>query len=301
MHKAPNACSEKEWVELLHHLYPEGEIKAMRRLWLDLGNVLEEQATEMTGGMHPLWARLRQGEPIQYVLGKAYFMGNVLSVGSGVLIPRPETEELVEWVLGDPMLKPLMDPDLASGVATFLDLGTGSGCIALALAKSNAMSKVIALDCEAAALQFAQENANAWGVAARVELQQSDFMSSDWKATCARYWVSNPPYIGADEAQDLDKHVMDYEPSKALFAPGSDPTNVYRALIGAFLESPCSECLWLELNPRYALDIANPQSWGTPPNLEWTLRQDMQGKDRMLRIRKRSLGLHENRLSIDLP
>jgi len=233
-----------------------------------------------------------QGEPLQYVLGKAYFMGNALSVGPGVLIPRPETEELVEWVLGDPLLKPLSDRELASGVATFLDLGTGSGCIALALAignslaKGNSMGKVIALDCEAEALQFAQENANAWGVAARVELEQSDFMSSDWKAPCARYWVSNPPYIGADEAQDLDKNVMDYEPSKALFAPGSHPLEVYHTLIGAFLKSPCSECLWLELNPRYALDIANPQRWGTPPNLEWTMRQDMQGKNRMLRIRK---------------
>jgi len=300
MHKAPDACSEKEWVELLHGLYPEGEIKAMRRLWLDLGSVSEEQATEVPGGMHPSWTRLVQGEPIQYVLGKAYFMGNALSVGPGVLIPRPETEELVEWVLGDPLLKPLSDRELASGVATFLDLGTGSGCIALALAKGNSMGKVIALDCEAEALQFAQENANAWGVAARVELEQSDFMSSNWKAPCARYWVSNPPYIGADEAQDLDKHVMDYEPSKALFAPGSHPMDVYCTLIGAFLESPCAQCLWLELNPRYALDIANPQIWGTPPNLEWTMRQDMQGKNRMLRIRKQVLGLHENRLSIDL-
>ena len=292
MHRAPGACSEKEWVELLHGLYPEGEIKAMRRLWLDLGSVSEELATDVPGGMHPSWARLVQGEPIQYVLGKAYFMGKALSVGSGVLIPRPETEELVEWVLGDPLLKPLSDRELVSGVASFLDLGTGSGCIALALAKGNSMGKgdsmgkVIALDCEAEALQFAQENAQAWGVASRVELEQSDFMSSDWKAPCALYWVSNPPYIGAEEAQDLDKHVMDYEPSKALFAPGSHPMDVYRTLIGAFLESPCSECLWLELNPRYALDIANPQRWGTPPNLEWTMRQDMQGKNRMLRIRK---------------
>ncbi|NDC71927.1 MAG: peptide chain release factor N(5)-glutamine methyltransferase [Sphingobacteriia bacterium] len=292
MHRAPGACSEKEWLELLHGLYPEGEIKAMRRLWLDLGSVSEELATDVPGGMHPSWARLVQGEPIQYVLGKAYFMGKALSVGSGVLIPRPETEELVEWVLGDPLLKPLSDRELVSGVASFLDLGTGSGCIALALAKGNSMGigdsmgKVIALDCEAEALQFAQENAQAWGVASRVELEQSDFMSSDWKAPCARYWVSNPPYIGAEEAQDLDKHVMDYEPSKALFAPGSHPMDVYRTLIGAFLESPCSECLWLELNPRYALEIGNPQIWGTPPNLEWTMRQDMQGKNRMLRIRK---------------
>ncbi|MFM8685108.1 MAG: hypothetical protein ACKODJ_00980, partial [Bacteroidota bacterium] len=86
MHNAPGACSEKEWVELLYGLYPEGEITAMRRLWLDLGSVSEEQATEVPGGMHPSWTRLVQGEPIQYVLGKAYFMGNALSVGPGVLV-----------------------------------------------------------------------------------------------------------------------------------------------------------------------------------------------------------------------
>ncbi len=300
MHKAPSACTEREWVDLLHGIYPVGEVKAMRRLWLDLATESEVEAPLEENCTHTSWTRLMQGEPIQYVLGKAYFMGTAMSIGPGVLIPRPETEELVDWVLGDPLVKNGSESESGSNVATFLDLGTGSGCIALALAKHRSFSKVIALDCEEQALHITQRNAVAWGLTSRLQVHRADFMAKDWKAPKARFWISNPPYIGSDEVAEMDNHVIDYEPHVALFAPGTHPLEVYYTLIGAFLEAPCSECFWLELNPRYAEDIVNQERWGDQPHLEWTLRKDMQGKRRMLRIRKKSSGLHENSLTVDL-
>jgi len=300
--KAPSSCTEQEWLELLQGMYPIGEIKAMRRLWLDAASVSEDSEHLDEGSMHPSWTRLLHGEPIQYVLGKAYFMGLELSVGPGVLIPRSETEELVEWVLSDPKVKTSMENGYNSGNPTFLDLGTGSGCIALALAKHLTNSEVIALDCEDQALHIAKGNAMAWGVSARFQIYKADFMASEWKAPEARFWISNPPYIAREAAATMDKHIIDFEPSVALFAPGSHPLEVYRTLIMAFLASDSAECFWMELNPRYAIDIVrlvdevdevesqdllamdNPEWCGENKRLEWSLRKDMQGHWRMLRI-----------------
>jgi release factor glutamine methyltransferase len=325
MHKTPSSCTEKEWLDLLLDKYAVDEIKAMRRFWMDFAMDSESHLPTPAHGMHPFWTRLCLGEPIQYVLGKSYFLGKALGVGPGVLIPRPETEELVEWVLADPLIKDVPANQLDTNVTNFLDLGTGSGCIALALVHFRAMSEVIALDCEEKALQIALCNANAWGVASRIQFYQADFMLPGWRAPAAKFWVSNPPYIGADEAITMEAHVLDYEPSVALFAPGSNPMGVYRALISSFLTSPCSECFWMELNPRYALqvvglvdkayeirmvkpladlesnisEVVDQEMCGEFEQLEWTLRRDMQGYWRMLRIRKKSSALYENRLPID--
>jgi release factor glutamine methyltransferase len=300
---SPSSCTEQQWLELLQNLYPSGEIKAMRRLWLDLASGSSERPISAQDGHHRSWQRLLQGEPIQYVLGKAFFMGSELSVASGVLIPRPETEELVEWVLTDPLAKNFTPNPSPAGMADFLDLGSGSGCIALALALHLDSIKVIALDCEDRALQITRSNAVNWDVSERLQTCKADFMSPEWQAPHARFWISNPPYIAREEAFALDKHVIDFEPSVALFAPGGQPVEVYRTLISAFFASEVAECFWMELNPRYAVDIVglvdrvwakdipgpDRQEFGDSNNdCEWTLRRDMQGQWRMLRIRRRN-------------
>lgn len=305
MNKPPSTCTEKEWLDLLKDLYPGGEIKAMRRLWLELVTESAENAKTVQGDHHPCWKRLQQGEPIQYVLGKAFFMGLELSVTSAVLIPRPETEELVEWVWGDWAVRDSMLHGRASGIADFVDLGSGSGCIALALASKWDHVHILALDCEEQALQIVQHNAFQWGFSDRIRIGKANFMSSEWQAPEARFWISNPPYIAPEEASAMDKHVIDFEPSVALFAPGGQTVEVYRTLITAFQASITAECLWLELNPRYALDIVGlldssvnlklpgpgQQEWGgANRDYEWLLRRDMQSQWRMLRIRRRNQG-----------
>ncbi len=165
-------------------------------------------------------ADLAAGRPLQYVLGHTDFFGRKYAVDERVLIPRPETEGLVQWVLED-------------GVVTggqVLDAGTGSGCIAVSLALALPSVRVIAADISLDALGVAAENAAALGAAVRT--LPFDMLRQDaWKELpVLNVIVSNPPYIPATQREALDKNVRDYEPHIALFAPDNDPLIFYRAL-----------------------------------------------------------------------
>lgn len=187
--------------------------------------------------------RLRKYEPIQYIRGTADFFGFEFGVAPGVLIPRPETEELVGLVSKE-------NP----GASRILDIGTGSGCIAISLAKKLSVTDVFAWDISEEALCIARKNADALG--ARVSFEKQDVFS-DWASEMGRYdvIVSNPPYVTEAEKQDMEPNVLHWEPNLALFVPDHDPLLFYRriATIGRKLLQPEGK-LYFEINQAYGAE-----------------------------------------------
>lgn len=171
-----------------------------------------------TQELESILARISNFEPIQYVQGFAYFLGRTFRVAPGVLIPRPETEELVELML-----------DETAADARILDIGTGSGCIAVTLAKELAQAQVDAWDVSEEALEIARGNNEMWQTS--VEFLLCDVLTCQ-PPTHKRYdvIVSNPPYILEAEKRDMERNVLDWEPSLALFVPNSDPLRFYRRI-----------------------------------------------------------------------
>lgn len=216
---------------------------------------------------------LMQGQPLQYVLQEAWFCGLRLKVGPGVLIPRPETEELVEWIISHCRF-PLQSLHL-------LDVGTGSGCIAIALKRRLRKATVAAIDIAPEALQLARANAATLGAA--VDFWQADILDLSRHADFSAYdiIVSNPPYISEEEKTNMHPTVLEHEPHQALFAPGDDPFIFYRALATfAYHKLHQGGQLFLELNSDHAGTIDRlVQEKG----LQTQIKKDMQGKDRMLR------------------
>lgn len=215
---------------------------AAREAYLLLGHVLElseaqviarwdhEVEPEAAVAFHELLERRLDGEPVAYLLGCREFYGRPFRVDSRVLIPRPESEHIVEAALALPL----------SERARILDLGTGSGCLALTLALERPQARVVAIDLSPAALALASENARTLG-ASNASMIASD-LATAVGLECFDVVVSNPPYVGHDEAGELSVEVRDFEPHLALFAPG-DAESVVRRLVrelaplrsGAFL------------------------------------------------------------------
>lgn len=219
--------------------------------------------------------RLLDGEPLQYVLEKAWFMGEELYVAPGVLIPRPETEELVEWVLQD--LKTAGTADLS-----VLDIGTGSGCIPILIKKEYPQARVSGIDVSPEALAIAQKNAQKTGV--DVEFRKLDILAElpDEFPRFDRV-VSNPPYITVAEQAHMDDLVLDHEPPLALFVPDASPLLFYKriAQLAPRLLHP-SGFLYFEINENYGQEtILALKEIHSLANIE--LRQDLSGKDRMIR------------------
>lgn len=219
-----------------------------------------------------LTQRVAVGEPLQYVTGEAWFFGLKLHVTPAVLIPRPETEELVDWVISHCQF-PIEELPI-------LEIGTGSGCIALALQKRLRKATVTAIEYSRQALEVAEKNARELGYHPRF-MKGDLFDISQWKEwPTFSMLISNPPYIPFVEKDLMEKRVKDYEPSLALFVPNEDPLKYYRYLGKLLLErgKPGAQ-LFCELNARLARETAELfQSMG----LHTTLKLDMQGKERML-------------------
>lgn len=215
--------------------------------------------------------RLILGEPIQYITGIARFHGMDFKVGPGVLIPRPETEELVDWIVDN--------TDRHEDLEV-LDIGTGSGCIAISLAKSLVFPKVTAIDFSEPALKFAEENAKA--LKGDVHFEIADMY--DWTPVphFLDIVVSNPPYIAPDEASDMEVRVKDFEPSEALFVTSDDPIRPYKRIeeIARRGLKPGGRA-YMELNPRFAEDVANYYRSKGWEDVE--VRVDSYGKKRFLR------------------
>ena len=210
--------------------------------------------------------------PVQYVLHESWFAGMKLYVDENVLIPRPETEELVEWILSSS----------SSPITKILDVGTGSGCIALALAKNLPSAKVHACDISPSALAVARLNIDALSLP--ITLYQLDFLDpKSWDTLppidCL---VSNPPYIPIMEKAEMATHVIDFEPNHALFVPDSDALLFYRALSQfAKQRLPEGGQLFVEIHEEMGQQVQ--QLFQEAGLTEVTLRQDLQGKDRMVK------------------
>lgn len=187
--------------------------------------------------------RLRNFEPIQYIQGETPFLGRMFSVAPGVLIPRPETEELVEL-----MLKELFPS------SRVLDIGTGSGCIAISLSKELPSARVTAWDISDVALSIAAANNEA--LQASVRFEQRDVLAYTPGAS-ERYdvIVSNPPYVTEAEKQEMEPNVLDWEPSQALFVPDEDPLCFYRRIAVLGLDMLVSGGkLYFEINRAFGAD-----------------------------------------------
>lgn len=162
--------------------------------------------------------RLKQHEPLQYILGKARFHGHSFAVTPATLIPRPETEQLVDMIVDE---NPGCDLQV-------LDIGTGSGCIAISLARALKFAQVTATDISRAALEVAQQNAAA--LKTRVKFLEQDILSCRAPSEAWDIIVSNPPYITEQEKAAMERNVLDYEPTSALFVPDDEPMLFYRPI-----------------------------------------------------------------------
>ena len=190
-------------------------------------------------------AAVNEGEPVQYAVGSARFYGLDFLVSPAVLIPRPETEGLVDMIVKD-----------YAGMSDLkvLDCGTGSGCIAIALARNLAFSKVDAIDISDDAIAVANDNAKV--LKTSVNVYKRDILTL--KPDNERYdiIVSNPPYIADAEAAEMDKRVKDYEPRTALFVPDDDPLKFYRPIAEYAIETLNQDgTLYFEINPRFVDDM----------------------------------------------
>ena len=244
--------------ELWHQLAPlygDGEAKAIAqivyevRFGLSLSDLYLGKDTQLSADdqaeLQEIAKRLRQNEPVQYILGVADFCGRTFHVEPGILIPRPETEHLCRLISQSAVLP---------STPSVLDIGTGSGCIAITLALDIPGAQVTAWDISPVALRVAKGNAQRLG--AKINVQEVDILSSPslWRGMGggSSLIVSNPPYICDSEAEQMEANVLDYEPGLALFVPDDDPLKFYVPIMN-YAQSAlrAGGQLWLETNPLY--------------------------------------------------
>lgn len=227
-----------------------------------------ERAVEM---LH----RLKNSEPIQYILGETEFFGLKFKVNSNVLIPRPETEELVEWVSND--LK-LAGKELSK--VRILDIGTGSGCIPIALKSKHSNSKVTAMDVSEKALEVARDNAKINAV--EIEFTHEDILNPSQNDRKWDVIISNPPYIPQEEIAGIEKNVKDFEPHIALFVPNDEPLLFYKKIASYAHHHLAPEGkLYFETHKDLANEVASLLINAGFQNIE--IRKDMSGNERMVR------------------
>ena len=238
----------------LAKVYPDNEAKAISRLLMEdlfgLSHIICGAADRLSDDscrvLEEAVQRLERSEPIQYVTGKALFCDRLIHVEPGVLIPRPETEQLCRLVVEG--VKDVFHPDI-------LDIGTGSGCIATTLSLDIPEARLSAWDISDKALSIAAANAEALG--AKVRFSKQDALNApDDKARWDAI-VSNPPYICDREKADMERNVLDNEPHLALFVPDSDPLLFYRSISEYAAKSlRDGGLLFFEINEHYANDTS---------------------------------------------
>lgn len=310
-------------------IYNEREAQAIVRTVLDalfgmsltdicLGKVTQLSADDTTR-LEKIMQRLEKSEPVQYVLGAEWFAGRLFDVAPGVLIPRPETEDLVKWTCDEAKEKekednskeergkeekevskkreaPKKEEQLLSSLfknnkevpekgeeaphPSILDIGTGSGCIAITVALALPQARVTAWDISTDALAIAAGNAHRLGASVRFEHQ--DALSAPDDEACWDVIVSNPPYICDKERADMSDNVLSYEPELALFVPDSDPLLFYRAIARYASKAlkPGGRLLF-ETNTAYAHEVA--QAMANEGFTAIEVRNDCFGKPRMVK------------------
>ena len=213
--------------------------------------------------------RLKQEEPLQYILGKARFHGHSFAVTPAVLIPRPETEQLVDMIVDQ-------NPDSDLQV---LDIGTGSGCIAISLARALKFAQVTATDISPRALEVARANAAA--LKTHVRLLEQDILTCRAPSQLWDIIVSNPPYITEREKASMDRNVLEYEPHSALFVPDEDPMLFYRP-IAAYARRALKNGgrLYLEINRAMAQQVCDTLRKSGLSNIQ--IYNDFNGNNRFI-------------------
>ncbi len=219
--------------------------------------------------------QLLQSKPIQYVLQEAWFAGMNFFVNENVLIPRPETEELIEWISQE-----IRNQNI--NAKTVLDVGSGSGCIPIALKKKNESILISSLDISKDALIVARKNAS--DLDTQVNFFEFDFLDEKrWnELSDFDVIVSNPPYIKQSESKDMRKNVIDFEPHIALFVHDSDPLIFYKKL-AAFGKKHLSKNgkIFAEINENLGKDVID---LFVNENYSIEIRKDFSGKDRMIKV-----------------
>jgi len=234
--------------------------------------------------------RLRMHEPIQYVMNKAWFYGMELYVDKNVLIPRPETEELVHWIVDDlkvlgkdVFVRKSMQADETTQLK-ILDVGTGSGCIALALKKTMPKAEVWGCDISEEALNVARRNGSSLDI--RVDFQGVNFLDEAQQKhlPSVDIIVSNPPYVPFNDKEQMRSNVVDHEPHTALFVPDNDALIFYKA-IAQFGKKRLYETgsIYMEIHEGLGKDVVSLFKDYGYSNIE--LKKDLQGKDRMVKAR----------------
>lgn len=284
----------------LAQIYDEGEAKAIARMVyevrydLTLSDIYLGKDAQLSADcqteLKEIAKRLLQGEPIQYVLGQADFCGRKFMVNEHVLIPRPETEELCQWILAADLheLTQAVRCRPLSSAAEILDIGTGSGCIAITLAAEMPQAEVTAWDISAEALMVAAENARRHNVHVSFEQVDALHLTSDICHQASAVFdiiVSNPPYICYKEREAMENNVLEHEPHTALFVPDDDPLLFYRA-IAQYGQSALKDDGWLyfEINPIYAEALCDMLSKMSYRDIE--IKEDQYGKQRMIRAQR---------------
>ena len=283
-------------------LYDAVEAQAIVRTVLDVkygmtltdiicGKVNELSADEERK-LEEIIIRLQKGEPVQYVLGEADFAGRTFHVEPGVLIPRPETAELCQWIEEDMAVKSTVSsedfsedsPQATDDARQILDICTGSGCIAITLGLNIPNSEVTGWDISEDALRIAQGNVKMLK-ARNVRIEYQDALALPKAAEAADLIVSNPPYICEKEKADMEKNVLEHEPSLALFVPNEDPLKFYRA-IAEYASSALKSggALYFEINPIYEKETREMLLKLDFKDIE--TKEDAFGKKRMMRAIK---------------
>ena len=263
----------------LKDLYSPDEISSLTRLILEkefaipfadilackfnhLSDAEMQKLTEIVG-------KLKNSEPIQYILGETDFFGLAFYVNGSVLIPRPETEELVQWVLESAENKPIK----------ILDIGTGSGCIAVTLAKKLPSAEVHAWDISEDALEVARRNAERNGV--KVIFSKRDMLLEPVSDEKFDIIVSNPPYVTEVEKTEMQENVLNFEPHLALFVPDDNALVFYEKIADfALTNLNNGGQLFFEINRAKGADIARLLEEKGFKNIE--LRKDISGNERMV-------------------
>lgn len=313
-------------------LYDAGEAQAIVRTVLDveygmtltdiIGGKVNELSADEGRKLEEIIIRLQKGEPVQYVLGEADFAGRTFHVEPGVLIPRPETAELCQWIEKDIIEKSIVSsgdssedssgnsPQATDDARRILDICTGSGCIAITLGLNIPNSEVTGWDISEDALRIAQGNVEMLK-ARNVRIEYQDALAlqkaaetdnekmkvtadkevvkskDEAKTPSTQKWdmiVSNPPYICEKEKADMEKNVLEHEPSLALFVPDEDPLKFYRA-IAEYASSALKPggALYFEINPIYEKETRKMLEELGFKDIE--TKEDAFGKKRMMRAK----------------
>lgn len=270
--------SEQQFIEEVASLYEQQEAKELfylvilqlsgwsrAQLMVNQDVILSD--TQQTAFVE-IFNELKTGKPLQHIFAEAWFYGLKFKVSSAVLIPRPETEELVEWILTD---QSILSPKI-------LDIGTGSGCIAISIKKNKPTAEVSALDVSEEALAIAKTNASQNETV--INFIHSDILSY---ITEEKYdlIVSNPPYITENEKKEMHQNVLQHEPHLALFVTNENPLIFYAAIADlASKQLKTNGLLYFEINEylgKETVDMLNDKGF-----INIILKKDMQGKDRMI-------------------